>query len=265
MSIPSSSLPPASLSFTMASAFTLRMLGRHARLNNTPIILRATQNRLLLVRSLSSSSRFQSELDKHTDKLDSKPRAPDPAQTAYATAKSLPQNQTHDVDPYHGQPSAIDKAMQLFFFTEIVRGMWIVLEQFFRPPYTIMYPFEKGPLSPRFRGEHALRRYATGEERCIACKLCEAICPAQAITIESEAREDGSRRTTKYDIDMTKCIYCGFCQEACPVDAIVETNNQEFSTETREELLYNKEKLLANGDRAESEIAANLYSDHVYR
>jgi NADH dehydrogenase (ubiquinone) Fe-S protein 8 len=168
-------------------------------------------------------------------------------------------------NPYKGGPSAIDKAVHLFFFTEILRGMWIVLENFFRPPYTIMYPFEKGPLSPRFRGEHALRRYPSGEERCIACKLCEAICPAQAITIESEARMDGSRRTTKYDIDMTKCIYCGFCQEACPVDAIVETQNQEYSTETREELLYNKEKLLANGDRAEAEIAANLHADHVYR
>ncbi|KAF7352498.1 hypothetical protein MVEN_01214700 [Mycena venus] len=171
----------------------------------------------------------------------------------------------NELDAYKGGPSAIDKAVHLFFFTEILRGMWIVLEQFFRPPYTISYPFEKGPLSPRFRGEHALRRYPSGEERCIACKLCEAICPAQAITIESEARMDGSRRTTKYDIDMTKCIYCGFCQEACPVDAIVETQNQEFSTETREELLYNKEKLLANGDRAEAEIAANLHSDHVYR
>ncbi|KLO15912.1 NADH-quinone oxidoreductase [Schizopora paradoxa] len=169
------------------------------------------------------------------------------------------------VNPYKNGPSAIDKAVHLFFFTEILRGMWIVLEQFFRPPYTIMYPFERGPISPRFRGEHALRRYPTGEERCIACKLCEAICPAQAITIESEAREDGSRRTTKYDIDMTKCIYCGFCQEACPVDAIVETQNAEYSTETREELLYNKEKLLANGDRAEAEIAANLHADHVYR
>ncbi|KAJ7068576.1 NADH-quinone oxidoreductase [Mycena amicta] len=173
--------------------------------------------------------------------------------------------QGNEVDPYKGGQSAIDKAVHLFFFTEIIRGMWIVLEQYFRPPYTISYPFEKGPLSPRFRGEHALRRYPSGEERCIACKLCEAICPAQAITIESEARMDGSRRTTKYDIDMTKCIYCGFCQEACPVDAIVETQNQEYSTETREELLYNKEKLLANGDRAEAEIAANLYSDHVYR
>ncbi|TXT12985.1 hypothetical protein VHUM_01386 [Vanrija humicola] len=166
-------------------------------------------------------------------------------------------------DDYANGPSAIDKAAQLFFFTEIFRGMWITLEQFFRPPYTIMYPFEKGPLSPRFRGEHALRRYANGEERCIACKLCEAICPAQAITIESEARVDGSRRTTRYDIDMTKCIYCGFCQEACPVDAIVETGNFEYSTETREELLYNKEKLLANGDRAEAEIAANIQADHV--
>jgi NADH dehydrogenase (ubiquinone) Fe-S protein 8 len=178
------------------------------------------------------------------------------------TAKDEPGK---DIDPYKGGQSAIDKAVHLFFFTEIIRGMWIVLENFFRQPYTIMYPYEKGPLSPRFRGEHALRRYPSGEERCIACKLCEAICPAQAITIESEARADGSRKTTKYDIDMTKCIYCGFCQEACPVDAIVETQNQEFSTETREELLYNKEKLLANGDRAEAEIAANLHSDHVYR
>ncbi|CAN1255743.1 NADH dehydrogenase [ubiquinone] iron-sulfur protein 8, mitochondrial [Linum perenne] len=129
----------------------------------------------------------------------------------------------------------------------------------------INYPFEKGPLSPRFRGEHALRRYPTGEERCIACKLCEAICPAQAITIEAEEREDGSRRTTRYDIDMTKCIYCGFCQEACPVDAIVEGPNFEFATETHEELLYDKEKLLENGDRWETEIAENLRSESLYR
>jgi len=174
-------------------------------------------------------------------------------------------SQGNELNAYRHGPSALDKAVHLFFFTEIIRGMWIVLENFFRPPYTIMYPFEKGPLSPRFRGEHALRRYPSGEERCIACKLCEAICPAQAITIESEARLDGSRKTTKYDIDMTKCIYCGFCQEACPVDAIVETQNQEFSVENREELLYNKEKLLSNGDRAEAEIAANLHADHVYR
>lgn len=149
--------------------------------------------------------------------------------------------------------------------TEIARGMWVVLENFFRPPYTINYPFEKGPLSPRFRGEHALRRYPSGEERCIACKLCEAVCPAQAITIESEPREDGSRRTTRYDIDMTKCIYCGLCQEACPVDAIVETQNFEYATETREELLYNKEKLLQNGDKWEAEIARNLEIESLYR
>ncbi|KAG8125358.1 hypothetical protein E2320_020698 [Naja naja] len=135
----------------------------------------------------------------------------------------------------------------------------------FREPATINYPFEKGPLSPRFRGEHALRRYPSGEERCIACKLCEAVCPAQAITIEAETRADGSRRTTRYDIDMTKCIYCGFCQEACPVDAIVEGPNFEFSTETHEELLYNKEKLLNNGDKWEAEIAANIEADYLYR
>ncbi|KAJ5525078.1 hypothetical protein N7494_011728 [Penicillium frequentans] len=164
-----------------------------------------------------------------------------------------------------GSESAIDKATKYFLLAEMVRGMYVVLEQYFRPPYTIFYPFEKGPISPRFRGEHALRRYPTGEERCIACKLCEAICPAQAITIEAEEREDGSRRTTRYDIDMTKCIYCGYCQESCPVDAIVETSNAEYATETREELLYNKEKLLANGDKWEPEIAAAARADAPYR
>ncbi|EAS32972.1 NADH-ubiquinone oxidoreductase 23 kDa subunit, mitochondrial [Coccidioides immitis RS] len=163
------------------------------------------------------------------------------------------------------EDSTLDKAGKYFLMTELFRGMYVVLEQFFRPPYTIYYPFEKGPISPRFRGEHALRRYPSGEERCIACKLCEAICPAQAITIEAEEREDGSRRTTRYDIDMTKCIYCGFCQESCPVDAIVESPNAEYATETREELLYNKEKLLANGDKWESEIAAAARADAPYR
>ena len=147
---------------------------------------------------------------------------------------------------------------RILLLTELVRGLWITLEYFFQKKVTLNYPFEKGPLSPRFRGEHALRRYQTGEERCIACKLCEAICPAQAITIEAEARLDGSRRTTRYDIDMTKCIYCGFCQEACPVDAIVEGANFEFATETHEELLYSKEKLLSNGNKWETEIAKNL-------
>lgn len=159
----------------------------------------------------------------------------------------------------------LDRTAEIFFMTEIFRGLWLCAEATLKPKVTINYPFEKGPLSPRFRGEHLLRRYPSGEERCIACKLCEAICPAQAITIESETREDGSRRTTKYDIDMTKCIYCGFCQEACPVDAIVEGPNFEFSTETHEELLYDKAKLLANGDKWEVAVAQNLAANHLYR
>ncbi|KIM91211.1 hypothetical protein PILCRDRAFT_811721 [Piloderma croceum F 1598] len=233
------------------------------------VLPRSTQSSFIAYRLLSTTScRSQAQPihikpgePSHDHRLDP-PGFKSPHGTGTLSAENGPGK---DLDPYKGGQSAIDKAVHLFFFTEILRAMWIVMENFFRPPYTIMYPYEKGPLSPRFRGEHALRRYPSGEERCIACKLCEAICPAQAITIESEAREDGSRRTTKYDIDMTKCIYCGFCQEACPVDAIVETQNQEYSTDTREELLYNKEKLLANGDRAEAEIAANLHSDHVYR
>lgn len=148
-----------------------------------------------------------------------------------------------------------------FTLKELLSGMAVTLRYFFKPKVTINYPLEKGPLSPRFRGEHALRRYANGEERCIACKLCEAICPALAITIDIEERADGSRRATRYDIDMTKCIYCGFCQEACPVDAIVEGPNYEFATETRAELFYNKDKLLANGDRWEPEIAARIKLD----
>ncbi len=148
---------------------------------------------------------------------------------------------------------------------EIVQGFALTFRYMFKKRATINYPYEKGPLSPRFRGEHALRRYPNGEERCIACKLCEAVCPAMAITIEAEPRDDGSRRTTRYDIDMTKCIYCGFCEEACPVDAIVEGPNFEFATETREELYYDKDKLLANGDRWEREIAANLAADAPYR
>ena len=148
---------------------------------------------------------------------------------------------------------------------ELVKGLRLTGRYMFSRKITVMYPEEKTPLSPRFRGLHALRRYPNGEERCIACKLCEAICPALAITIESEPREDGSRRTTRYDIDMTKCIYCGLCQEACPVDAIVEGPNFEFATETREELFYNKQKLLDNGDRWEPMLAERLRLDAPYR
>ena len=151
------------------------------------------------------------------------------------------------------------------FLAEFLAAFALSVRYMFKPKATLNYPNEKSPLSPRFRGEHALRRYPNGEERCIACKLCEAICPAQAITIEAEPRADGSRRTTRYDIDMTKCIYCGLCQEACPVDAIVEGPNFEFATETREELLYNKEKLLDNGDRWEPELARRLELDAPYR
>ena len=159
----------------------------------------------------------------------------------------------------------IDRGAGSFLLKELIGGMLLTLSYMFKKPVTVNYPYEKGPLGPRFRGEHVLRRYANGEERCIACKLCEAVCPALAITIEAEPRDDGSRRTTRYDIDMTKCIYCGLCQEACPVDAIVEGPNFEFATETREELFYNKEKLLSNGDRWEYEIAQNLVADAPYR
>ncbi len=160
---------------------------------------------------------------------------------------------------------AFDKFARTFLMKELVQGMSLTLKYMFKPRVTINYPFEKGPISSRFRGEHALRRYPNGEERCIACKLCEAVCPALAITIEAEPREDGSRRTTRYDIDMTKCIYCGLCQEACPVDAIVEGPNFEFATQTREELFYDKEKLLANGDRWEPQLAANLEQNARFR
>lgn len=149
---------------------------------------------------------------------------------------------------------------------DIMTGMALTLRYFFKPKVTLLYPFEKSAVSPRLRGEHALRRYENGEERCIACKLCEAVCPAQAITIEAEPRQnDGSRKTFRYDIDMTKCIYCGLCQEACPVDAIVEGPNFEFAVETRDELFYNKSKLLSNGDQWETLLAENIRIDELHR
>ena len=148
---------------------------------------------------------------------------------------------------------------------ELAGGLWLTLKYLFKPKYTMRYPMETIPRSVRFRGLHALRRYPNGEERCIACKLCEAVCPALAITIDSEKREDGSRRTTRYDIDLFKCIYCGFCEESCPVDSIVETHIHEYHFEHRGENIVTKDKLLAIGDRFESEIAARRAADAAYR
>ena len=159
----------------------------------------------------------------------------------------------------------LDSAARALFLTEFVGAFFLSMRYFFKPKPTLNYPFEKGPLSPRFRGEHALRRYPNGEERCIACKLCEAVCPALAITIESEQRDDGTRRTTRYDIDLTKCIFCGFCEESCPVDSIVETNILEYHGEKRGDLYFTKEMLLAVGDRYEPQIAANRAADAPYR
>ncbi|WP_332876844.1 NADH-quinone oxidoreductase subunit NuoI [Massilia sp. S19_KUP03_FR1] len=149
--------------------------------------------------------------------------------------------------------------------TELLKGMALTGKYMFSRKITVQYPEEKTPMSPRFRGLHALRRYPNGEERCIACKLCEAVCPAMAITIESEQREDGSRRTTRYDIDLTKCIFCGFCEESCPVDSIVETHVLEYHGEKRGDLYYTKEMLLAVGDRYENDIAAARAVDAPYR
>jgi len=148
---------------------------------------------------------------------------------------------------------------------ELLKGLSLTMRHFFRPRITVNYPEEKTPKSPRFRGLHALRRYPNGEERCIACKLCEAVCPALAITIDSTQNDDGSRRTTAYEIDLFKCIYCGFCEESCPVDSIVLTGCLEYHMETREEGILTKDKLLAIGDRFESEIAENRNKDAAYR
>ena len=160
----------------------------------------------------------------------------------------------------------IARGVKSLFLAEFVSAFFLTMRYFFAPKKTLNYPYEKGPLSPRFRGEHALRRYPNGEERCIACKLCEAICPAQAITIEAGPRQDdGSRRTTRYDIDLTKCIFCGFCEEACPVDAIVETQILEYHGEKRGDLYFTKDMLLAVGDKYEPQIAAAKAADAKYR
>ena len=159
----------------------------------------------------------------------------------------------------------INRIVKTIFMADFVSALLLAIKISFKTKKTINYPFEKGKLSPRFRGEHALRRYPNGEERCIACKLCEAVCPAQAITIESEIKPDGSRKTSRYDIDMLKCIYCGLCEESCPVDAIVQGPNFECATETKEELYYNKKKLLENGDKWETALAANIKSDSAFR
>ena len=159
----------------------------------------------------------------------------------------------------------LDRAAKGLFLMEFVTSFVLAMRYFFKPKATLNYPFEKGPISPRFRGEHALRRYPNGEERCIACKLCEAVCPALAITIDSEQRADGTRRTTRYDIDLFKCIYCGFCEESCPVDSIVETHILEYHFENRGENVVTKPQLLAIGDRFEAEIAARRAADSAYR
>jgi NADH-quinone oxidoreductase subunit I len=159
----------------------------------------------------------------------------------------------------------IQRYLKTFLLWELIKGMSLTARYLFARKFTVRYPEERAPQSPRFRGLHALRRYPNGEERCIACKLCEAVCPALAITIESEPRPDGSRRTTRYDIDLTKCIYCGFCEESCPVDSIVETRIYEYHGGQRGELLMTKEQLLAVGDRMEREIAADRAQDARYR
>jgi NADH-quinone oxidoreductase subunit I len=161
--------------------------------------------------------------------------------------------------------NAITRYLKSLLLLELFRGLAVTGRYLFKPKFTIRYPEEKTPKSNRFRGLHALRRYPNGEERCIACKLCEAVCPALAITIDSTQREDGTRRTTRYDIDLFKCIYCGFCEESCPVDSIVETDILEFHFENQGENIITKQQLLAIGDRFEASIASNREQDAAYR
>ncbi|MEX0386463.1 NADH-quinone oxidoreductase subunit NuoI [Spiribacter onubensis] len=160
---------------------------------------------------------------------------------------------------------AVKEFFGTFMLTELLKGMRLTGRHLFESKYTLEYPEEKAPQSPRFRGLHALRRYPNGEERCIACKLCEAVCPALAITIESEPREDGTRRTTRYDIDLFKCIYCGFCEESCPVDSIVETRIHEYHFERRGEQVIHKDELLAMGEKYEAQLAEDRAADAPYR
>ena len=167
--------------------------------------------------------------------------------------------------PLGGLSTTMRDVLKTFFLSELLVGLSVTLRNFFRTKVTLQYPEEKTPQSPRFRGLHALRRYPNGQERCIACKLCEAVCPALAITIESDVGPDGTRRTTRYDIDLFKCIYCGFCEEACPVDAVVETRIHEYHMENRGENIMTKDKLLAIGERYEAMIAADKAADARYR
>ncbi|MBW0454522.1 MAG: NADH-quinone oxidoreductase subunit NuoI [Candidatus Kinetoplastibacterium crithidii] len=160
---------------------------------------------------------------------------------------------------------SIGRFLRSLMLVDFLKGMFITGKYFFKGKNTLIYPYEKTPISPRFRGLHALRRYPNGEERCIACKLCEAVCPAMAISIDSEQREDGTRRTTRYDIDLTKCIFCGFCEESCPVDSIVETHFYEYHGEKKGDLYFTKEMLLAIGDKYESEISSRKSQDSFYR
>ena len=235
---------------------------------NKSVVAFPTTNRLLLMSSKNVASQQQQVFFRNNNNI-----LKFGGIRAFSTSSPLkPINNNNNIsqsdrDPSPDTPteSVLDRLAGVAFMTELFRGVQISAESFMKEKVTINYPFEKGAISPRFRGEHALRRYPSGEERCIACKLCESVCPAQAITIEAEERADGSRRTTRYDIDMTKCIFCGFCQEACPVDAIVETANFEYATETHEELIYDKEKLLANGDRWAASIDANLAAEAGYR
>ena len=182
----------------------------------------------------------------------------------YSTKTELPP-WTNEIRTDVDVDTLLSRWHKKMWFSDIIKIIFAIGSHSIEVEVTINYPMEKGPLSPLFRGEHALRRYPTGEERCIACKLCEVTCPAYAITIETEPRPDGARKTTRYDIDMTKCIYCGYCQEACPVDAIVMTSNYEFATVNHADLLYSKTRLIDNGDRWEAQIARNLETIFKHR